>query len=267
MTREKMMPAVFALIIAGVVGGFLSGMFGVGGGLVMVPLLMWLARMDQRSASATSLIAIVPTALAGSIGYTVGGQINFAAAGLIALGGIAGAPVGSLLLRRLSLTWLRWLLFAVMLLAAARLILVMPVRGTSLTLDIGASIALVALGLVMGVSSGLFGIGGGIIVVPALIALFGVSDLAAKGTSLLAMIPAAVSGSIPNLRAGMVKLSDGLIVGAAAVLASLGGVSLAFLVPPALSGILFGTFLVAVAVRMVIVAHLKERKKKRGESA
>jgi len=97
-------------------------------------------------------------------------------------------------------------------------------------------------------------------VVPALMALFGVSDLAAKGTSLLAMIPAAISGSIPNLRASLVKLTDGLIVGAAAVLASLGGVALAFLVPPALSGILFGAFLVVIGVRMVILGQLKDRK-------
>lgn len=254
------MRAVFALVIAGLLGGFLSGMFGVGGGIVMVPLLMGLAGMDQRRASATSLVAIVPTALIGAIGYAVGGQINFAAAGLIAIGGIAGAPAGAILLRKLPLTLLRWMFFVVMLLAAARLILVVPVRGTSLTLDIGTSLALVALGLVMGVSSGLFGIGGGIIVVPALMGLFGVSDLIAKGTSLLAMVPAALSGSIPNLRAGLVRLSDGLIVGVAAVLASLGGVSLAFLVPPVLSGILFGIFLLAVGLRMVILGHLKDRK-------
>lgn len=261
------MPVVLALAIAGVVGGFLSGMFGVGGGLVMVPLLMSLAHMDQRRASATSLVAIIPTALVGAIGYTVGGEINFAAAGLIAVGGIVGAPVGSYLLRHLSLTWLRWMLFAIMVLAAARLMFVIPLRGTSLTLDFSTIVALIGLGLVMGIASGLFGIGGGIIVVPALMALFGVSDLAAKGTSLLAMIPAAISGSVPNLRASLVRLSDGLIVGAAAVLASLGGVSLAFIVPPALSGILFGSFLLVVAIRMVVLAHLKERKARKERAA
>ena len=259
LNRVNVMPVAFSLLIAGIVGGFLSGMFGVGGGLVMVPLLMWLGRMDQRRASATSLIAIVPTALIGSIGYAVGGQINFAAAGLIAIGGIAGAPVGSLLLRRLSLVWLRWLLIAIMVLAAVRLMVVIPVRGTALTLDVGTSIALVALGIVMGLASGLFGIGGGIIVVPALMALFGMGDLAAKGTSLLAMVPAAISGSLPNLRAGLVRLSDGLIMGTTAVLASLGGVALAFLVPPALSGIFFGIFLLVVATRMVVVGQKTPR--------
>jgi uncharacterized membrane protein YfcA len=249
------------LIISGAVGGFLSGMFGVGGGLVMVPLLMWLLRMDQRRASATSLIAIVPTALVGSIGYAVGGQINFAAAGLIALGGIVGAPAGSWLLRRLSLVWLRWMLITVMVLAAVRLMIVIPVRASALELDLANIGGLIALGLVMGLASGLFGIGGGIIVVPALIALFGMSDLAAKGTSLLAMVPAAVSGSVPNLRAGQVRLSDGLTVGLAAVAASLGGVALAFLVPPALSGILFGVFLLVVATRMIVLGQRRERPK------
>jgi uncharacterized membrane protein YfcA len=156
--------------------------------------------------------------------------------------------------------------FVVMVLAAIRLILEVPVRGTSLTLDIGTSLALVALGVVMGVSSGLFGIGGGLIVVPALVGLFGVSDLIAKGTSLLAMVPAALSGSIPNVRGGLVRLSDGIIVGIAAVLASLGGVALAFLVPPELSGILFGIFLLVVGLRMVIVGHLKDRKDRHGRA-
>ncbi|MFW8746156.1 TSUP family transporter, partial [Mesorhizobium japonicum] len=54
---------VLALLVIGVLGGILSGLFGVGGGIIMVPLLTMFAGMDQRHASATSLIAIVPTSV------------------------------------------------------------------------------------------------------------------------------------------------------------------------------------------------------------
>ena len=61
--------AVLLLVLIGGIGGLLSGAFGVGGGIVMVPLLIVLARLDQRHASATSLVAIVPAAAAGAISY------------------------------------------------------------------------------------------------------------------------------------------------------------------------------------------------------
>ena len=96
---------------------------------------------------------------------------------------------------------------------------------------------------------------------PVLIALFGMGDLAAKGTSLAAMIPAALSGTIPNMRAGLVDVRQGLVVGIAAVVASQGGVALAFLIPPAISGVLFGTLLVLAAAQLAVRAIRAGRQK------
>ncbi|MFP3468058.1 TSUP family transporter, partial [Leifsonia sp. SIMBA_070] len=67
-------------------------------------------------------------------------------------------------------------------------------------MHVGTGIALVALGVVTGILSGLIGVGGGVIVVPAMMFLFGSSDLVAKGTSLLMMIPTTISGAIRNAR-------------------------------------------------------------------
>ncbi|NUT59194.1 MAG: sulfite exporter TauE/SafE family protein, partial [Agromyces sp.] len=97
------------LALVGAAGGLLSGAFGVGGGILMVPLLILFAGMDQRRASATSLAAIVPAALAGSLTYFANGEIDLLAALFVAIGGIVGSWIGSWLLRRLSLGWLRWL--------------------------------------------------------------------------------------------------------------------------------------------------------------
>ena len=249
-----------ALLFVGLAGGLFSGLFGVGGGLLMVPLLMWWARMDQRRATATSLLAIVPTGIVGAIGYAVGGQIDLLAGLIIAAGAIVGAPIGTWLLRRLPIGWLRWMLIAGMLAAAAYLILVEPDRGASLSLSVITVIGLIVLGIAMGMLAGLFGIGGGVVAVPVLIALFGMGDLLAKGTSLLAMIPAAMIGSVTNVRAGLVRLRDGLIVGLTAVAGSVFGVALAFVIPPALSGTLFGLLLVAAAIQL-IVRTLRQRPK------
>ena len=245
---------VAALLAVGAAGGLLSGAFGVGGGIIMVPLLMWFARMDQRRAAATSLVAIVPSAISGTIQYLVQGQVDVAAGLIVAVGGVAGSLIGTKLLRTLPLAWLRWLFIALLVLVAVRLFFEVPVRDAQLELSPLVIAALVALGLVMGIASGLFGIGGGVILVPVLIAFFGLGDLLAKGTSLLAMIPTSITGSFANLRAGMVRLGDGLIAGGAAVAASFGGVALAFLLPPRIAVILFAIFILIVVVQLVVRA-------------
>ena len=248
------MRRVLLLLLVGAIGGFLSGTFGVGGGIIMVPLLVWLIGLDQRHAAATSLVAIVPSAIAGAIQYAVAGHLDVLAGLLIAAGGIAGSLVGTRLLKQLPLGWLRWLFIALLLVTAVRLFFEVPVRGEGFDISPGAVAGLVVLGLVMGVASGLFGIGGGVIAVPVLIALFGAGDLLAKGTSLLAMIPTALTGSVANTRNGLVRPRDGIIAGVAATAASFGGVAVAFLMTPQLASILFAVLLVVAITQMVIRA-------------
>jgi uncharacterized membrane protein YfcA len=243
-----------ALLVIGAIGGLLSGVFGVGGGIVMVPLLISLANMDQRRAATTSLVAIVPTSIAGSLGYFANGHIDLVAGLIIAAGAVVGAVIGSRLLRRIPLFWLRWLFIALLVVVAVRMVIVEPERGAALDLDWVVVLGYLALGLVMGVASGLFGIGGGVIAVPALVAVFGVSDLIAKGTSLLVLVPTSIVGTITNLRAQAVDARAGLVVGVAATAAAVPGVALALLIPPRLSSILFALLLVIAAVQLTVKA-------------
>lgn len=248
-----------ALLLVGILGGILSGMFGVGGGIIMVPLLMLLAGMDQRSASATSLAAIVPTAVVGAVTYGVAGHVDLVAGIAISAGGIAGSLIGTRLLRTLPIGWLRWLFVALLVIVAVRLFLEVPARGAGIEYTWYSVLGLVVLGLVMGVASGLFGIGGGVIVVPVLVAVFGASDLLAKGTSLLAIIPSAMTGSVANVRHRLVSWHDGLLVGIPAALASFGGSALAFLLSPQASTILFAILILAAAAQMVVRAVRRQR--------
>jgi uncharacterized protein len=242
------------LAVVGLVGGALSGLFGIGGGIVMVPLLVTLAGFDQRQAAATSLVAIIPAAIVGSITYLVNEEIDVVAGAIISVGAVAGALIGSMLLRRLSLAWLSWMFIALLLVVAVRLLIVVPERGEALELSPGVALGYVALGLVMGIASGLFGIGGGVIAVPALVAIFGISDLIAKGTSLLVMIPTSIVGTISHVRARAVDVRAGLVVGVTATVASVPGALLALALPPRLSSILFAILLLVVAAQLIVRA-------------
>lgn len=84
----------------GVVGGLSSGLLGIGGGTVMVPLLVFITRVTQRQAHAISLAAMIPIAVAALLVYGVAGKVDLAAAAALAVGSVLGARVGAELLSR-----------------------------------------------------------------------------------------------------------------------------------------------------------------------
>jgi uncharacterized membrane protein YfcA len=86
-----------ALVACGVAVGFASALFGVGGGILMVPLLVLVFGKTQHVAEGTSLLVIVPTAVAGVLAQRRGGAASFRHAALLALGGVGGAYLGAAL--------------------------------------------------------------------------------------------------------------------------------------------------------------------------
>ncbi|MDI2099549.1 sulfite exporter TauE/SafE family protein [Ruicaihuangia caeni] len=248
------------LAIVGLLAGFFSGLFGVGGGVIIVPLLLMLANFEQRRASGTSLTAILPTAIAGAIGYAVQGEVDWIAAGCLAGGAIVGSLIGSWLLHKVPQGVLRWLFIAFLVAMAIRMFLLVPDRGAVLELGVGTVVALIGLGLVTGILSGLLGVGGGVVVVPMLMVLFGMGDLVAKGTSLLMMIPTSITGTLANVRRGNSDVRAAAVIGLLAVPASLGGVAVAAAVPPQLGAVLFAALLVFTAVQLAVRAVRQRRR-------
>jgi uncharacterized membrane protein YfcA len=90
------------LIAIGLLGGLLSGLLGVGGGIVMVPLLVLWAGYPQRDAHAASLGAIIPISIAGIATFGAAGDVRVLPALALAAGSVAGARVGAGLLTRLD---------------------------------------------------------------------------------------------------------------------------------------------------------------------
>jgi uncharacterized protein len=95
----------------GLAAGFLSALFGVGGGVVVVPLLVLLSGFEPKRATGTSLAAIGLTALFGVVSFTALGEVSWREAGLVGLPAVAGAVAGTRLQRAVS-TRLLTLLFA-----------------------------------------------------------------------------------------------------------------------------------------------------------
>lgn len=238
----------------GLTAGLLSGLFGVGGGTVIVPLLVVLMGFDQRRAAGTSLAAIVPTASVGVISYALSGSVEWIAALILAAGAVVGAQIGSRLMPRISQRALRWGFVVFLLVVLVSLFVVIPSRSAEFELTWLSGAGLVLTGMLTGVIAGLIGVGGGVIIVPALMMIFGTSDLVAKGTSLLMMIPTAVSGTIGNLRHRNVDLLGAIIIGASACTTTALGAWIATLIDPAAGNMLFAVFVLAIAVQMAIKA-------------
>ena len=109
---------LWSLIGIGLFAGFLSGMFGIGGGIVIVPLLVLAAGFERRLAAGTSLAAIVPAALVGVASYAALEQVDWLVALILVIGSVIGAQVGAHLLHKLPVLAIRWAF--IVFLAAAR---------------------------------------------------------------------------------------------------------------------------------------------------
>ncbi len=234
----------------GVAAGVLSGLFGVGGGIVMVPLLVALLALDQRRASATSLLAIVPIAAASAVGYAVNGNVDLGAGALLLVGGLLGGQLGARLLPRTPIATLQ-LWFGVLSLATAARLLVGSPSGSGGLVQPWEAILLLLVGVAAGVLAGLLGVGGGIVMVPGLVIVAGDDADVARGTSLLVIVATALAASVTNLRNGLVAVRPALVAGVVGVPAGLLGAALGQWLPARVALALFAGLLVWSGLRVL----------------
>ena len=244
------------VVIVGLAAGLLSGIFGVGGGVLIVPGLMLVAKMEQRRAHGTSLAAVLPIAVTGLVTYLTYDNVDWWVAACLVGGALPGALLGTKWLATVNKKVLTWLFIAVALASALRLFLGID---TSQTADhsLGLTVALVLVGFVSGVLAGLLGIGGGIVMVPALMLLGGISAVLAKGTSLAAIVPTSVMGTWRNRKSANVDVRAGATIGiAGAATAAVGGV-IAEALPERAAAVSFAVLMVAVCARLGLAMRQK----------
>jgi uncharacterized membrane protein YfcA len=235
-------------VAAGFVSGVLSGLFGVGGGIVMTPAIQLLLGASPIVALATPLPAILPTAATGAYTYRRAGEADLRAAMWMAIPGIAGAAGGAALTDVIRTDLL---LVVTALLLAWQAIGIL--RGGKRRDDAHPThpptrAAYAAIGLAAGIISGLLGIGGGLIMVPLMVGFLGVPLKRALGTSLIAIVALVVPGTIVHTALGHIDWAIFAVVTVGAVPGARLGASLALGTRERTLRVLVGSFLLAVAV-------------------
>jgi uncharacterized membrane protein YfcA len=261
--NEPVAPRVLAYTVIGLIAGVFAGFFGVGGGILIVPLLILVVQADQRQASVTSLVAIIPTSLVAASTFLVSGSVPLdqTVFGLIiAIGSTITAPLGAWALRTWNTVTVRWIFITILLIAAIQVLYQLPDRNSHLEWSTATVLVLIASGAAMGFVAGLLGVGGGLLIVPLLVIGFGVSDLTAKALSLIAMFPAAISGTLGSARAGVVDWKAGISLGIPMALASTLGVWLATITPVEWASPLLAAVLI-YAVTQLTLRTIKSMRK------
>ncbi len=240
----------------GAVAGFTGGLFGVGGGIIMVPGMVVLLAVPQGRAHATSITSMIAASAAAVIPLALGDRVHWPAAAALVAGSMAGAFGGARLVGRLSDIWLARAFLVLILAAAIRMILTGGIAGESTTtaaaVDLGApAVGLVGIGLVAGALAALLGIGGGLIFVPALVALFAFPQHVAQATSLAVIVPTAIVAALTHARAGRIDWPLAAALAAGGLLGGFLGAVLSLDVAPSLLRRMLAVLLVLAGIRMV----------------
>ena len=239
-----------SVLFVGLGAGFLSGIFGVGGGILIVPGLIFFAKMDQRRAHGTSLAAVLPISLSSLITYWAHDHVDWHVAFWLAIGAVAGAVLGTKLLKTVRHDVLSYGFATILIASAVRLYWTTSADGRT-GLSVAAAVALVAIGLATGTLAGLLGVGGGVVMIPAMVLLLGEINVIAKGTSLAVIIPTSLMGTWRNRKSANVDVLAATIVGLSGIASAVAGGSIAAKMSESLSNGLFATLLVVVAVQMI----------------
>ena len=251
MTSSTDRPATLPTVLVGLGAGLLGGMFGVGGGILVVPALVLLLRMDHRIANGTSLGAVLPISISSLVTYWSHGNVDWWFAFWLALGALGGALLGTKWMHVLPRLVLGYMFVVILVITAVRLFIPMTSTGRD-ALDFVSAAALVVIGFATGVLAGLLGIGGGVVMVPAMVVFFSEPSVVAKGTSVAVIIPTSIMGTWRNWKVDNIDMKVAAIVGVSGILSAVAGGFIADVMPEDLSNVLFATLIVIVAIRMIV---------------
>jgi uncharacterized membrane protein YfcA len=268
----------FGLLTIGFLAGILSGMFGIGGGVVIVPALTVFLGFQTVEAISTSLAALLmPVGIFAVVAYYRAGLLSLRSSGLIAIGLLVTSWLGAEIALSLPADTLRQLYGVFLLTMSWRF--VEPRKtysewqarystpsGNKTENGLGMPPAtsqspgyqeahwsiLLLVGLIAGVASGMFGIGGGAIIVPALVGFFDYDQKQAVGTSLGALLlPVGLPGVLRYADEGVLDLPVAILVAVGLVFGAIFGAKIALNLPSRTVKQLYGVFLIFVAMRFI----------------
>ncbi|GAT06894.1 sulfite exporter TauE/SafE family protein [Mycolicibacterium novocastrense] len=218
---------VWTTLGLGAVIGVLLGLLGGGGSILTVPALVYGLNLGIAQAIPMSLIVVTIASATGALPKIRVGQVHWRLAGIFAAAGIPAAFVGAAIGGRLTQPIIMIGFAAVMLVAAARMLLDRGGTGTPCTVgDLGinwrrCASRSIPIGFLVGLLTGLFGVGGGFLIIPALVVLLGVEMPMAIGTSLLIIVANSAAGLVAHANAMTVDTTITVAFVGAAIAGSL----------------------------------------------
>lgn len=266
MEFASLAPVIVTMLLTGLAGGVLAGMLGVGGGIIIVPMLEFLlqyadvpAGARMHVAVATSLATIIPTSVSSSRAHYKRGAVDLPLARAWGLAVFAGATLGSLLAARANTHWLTAVFGGVALLVGLKLLLPLDHLRLADSTPRGPGGKLIA--ALIGAVSSVMGIGGGTLAVPTL-TLTGETIHRAVATSALFGLLISVPGTLvfllarpttplPPLTVGYVSLIGVILIAPGSWFAAPFGARLAHAMSKRRLSQFFGAFLLLVALRML----------------
>lgn len=247
-------------LILGAVAGILSGLFGIGGGIVMVPSLILFFGLDILDANSISLAAmLLPVGALGVWAYYKAGYINVKDSLWISLGLFLGSFIGGELAVTINEKLLTNLYVAILFYIALSYLDVFKyfkkekVREETNGETISRPLILyILVGLAAGAFAGLFGKGGGIIIVPMLVGIFHYNAKAAAATSLAALqLPVGLPSVIVYAQNGHFHLLPAILIAVGIIIGAFFGSKLAVKLPTKTFKGAFAVFLIVVAIFML----------------
>jgi uncharacterized membrane protein YfcA len=256
------------VLAIGLGAGVMAGMFGIGGGVVMVPALIAIMGFSIVQANGTSLAALMmPVGIFAVMEYKRKGLTDFRVAGIFAIGLLLGVYFGarfaialpSDILKQLYgifLLWVSWKFAEPKKLWAKIRNLEINSELTSVTSKEEKSLPwyiLLPVGILAGILSGLFGIGGGLLIVPLLVTFMNFSPKKAVGTSLAALLlPVALPGVIEYYNAGQLHIQYAAFLAGGLVIGSIAGAKITIALPTATVKRVYALFLLIMGLDFLI---------------
>jgi uncharacterized membrane protein YfcA len=234
---EVLLALPFGLLV-----GVLLGLLGAGGSIVAVPVLVYVLQQTPQTAASESLLIVGAAAAIGSFAYARDGLIRLRVASVFAVSAVLGTLPGACVNGWLSSHALLLGLAALLLGAAAAILRTGPLRPSSRSQAMAASA-----GFAVGFLTGLFGVGGGFLVVPALVLIVGLPMQLAVGTSLAIIFITSTAALAAHLAIGEIDWGLSLVFVTAALLGTYGGTRLRHHVTPVALSRLLAAALIAVA--------------------
>ena len=235
----------------GLLAGFSSAFLGIGGGIVIVPGLIFFGYQIKK-AIAASLAIIVPTAFAGVVAHYIieSANVKFFIAFLILIGSIVGAKFGAEIANKTRSAILFRLFAFLLLFAGLKLVNIINIPMETIS-DITACplFLLPVLGLAAGSMSGLFGIGAGVVLVPTLNLFFGLSIHQAIATSLVVILPTAFAGALFHKKFNPIDFPTIKFLIPTVLLGAVLGAVAANSLPASSLKIIFGIFMILCSIK------------------